>query len=301
MILYYNINAMKNIIINADDFGHSVNKNEAIKLGVQSGIITSTSIITNMPGFEQAVNEVLPEIPFVDLGFHFNIMEGKSLTNPSMLVDNNGFFNRNYIEIMINSNSKKFQQQLKTEFKAQIERILQYKHISHVDSHVHTHAIPPIFNIVSELAKEYKIPFIRTQNEIPYKVPSISLNHNYFTNLIKNILLNTFTFINKKSLCNLSTNDYFIGVLYTGSMTAETILEGLKKIPGGNSTTEIIFHPSLDIESNPSNTCLISKYPFIKVSNNNKKNREFEITQNVEFGKELQNQEYLLTTFTNIS
>ena len=94
---------MKKIIINADDFGYSVNKNEAIKFGFQSGIITSASIITNMDAFEQAVSEILPEIPFIDLGFHFNITEGQSLTSPPMLTNSSGYFNRSYQEIILKS------------------------------------------------------------------------------------------------------------------------------------------------------------------------------------------------------
>lgn len=274
---------MKKIIINADDFGHNANKNEAIKLGFQSGIITSTSVITNMEGFEHAVNEVLPEIPFLDLGFHFNIIEGKSLTNPSLLTDKNGYFNCSYPELILKSPLKKFQEQLETEFRAQIEKILPYKKLSHVDSHVHTHAIPPIFNLVQKLAKEYEIPYIRTQHEIPYKIKSEGITPAYCVNTIKNILLNTFTAINKKSIKDISTTDYFIGVLYTGCMTTETILEGLNKIQDDNSLTEIIFHPTIDIQPN-----------------SKKRNREFEITQDNSFRERLDQLEYLLTSFNNL-
>ncbi len=277
---------MKKIIINADDFGYSVNKNEAIKYGFQCGIVTSASIITNMEGFEQAVNEVLPDVPFLDLGFHFNIMEGKSLTNPSLITDSSGYFNRSYPEIMMEAPYKKFQRQIEAEFRAQIERILQYKHISHVDSHVHTHAIPQIFNVVSSLAKEYKIPFIRTQKELPYIVPSKGI---IGINVIKNILLNTFTFINKLYLCEIDSNDYFLGVLYTGNMTKETIMEGLKKITDDDCITEIIFHPSIDVD--------IPKSKFLSKKRKNKHNKEFEIILDGNFRKELEQNDYFLTSF----
>ena len=59
--------AMKKIIINADDFGYSKENNEAIKLGYESGIITSTSLIVNLEGFENAVFEVFPKIPQIDI------------------------------------------------------------------------------------------------------------------------------------------------------------------------------------------------------------------------------------------
>ena len=96
--------AMKKIIINADDFGYSKENNEAIKLGYKANIITSTSLIANMEGFENAIFEILPEIPQIDIGFHFNIIEGKSLTNQPLLCDKNGNFNNNYLQLILKSN-----------------------------------------------------------------------------------------------------------------------------------------------------------------------------------------------------
>lgn len=272
---------MKKIIINADDFGYSVNKNEAIKYGFQSGVITSSSIITNMDGFYQAINEVLEEIPFIDLGFHFNISEGKSLTNPSLLTDKNGYFNRSYFEIMIESSGKKFQKQIEAEFRAQLEKILEYKYISHVDSHMHIHAIPHIFSLISDLSKEYNIPFIRTQHEIPYKTHSVRIK---CINIVKNILLNSFTAINKHENKNINTNDYLIGVLFTGRMTKETIFSGLKKINNDNSITEIIIHPSIDFN-------LKSKRKL------NRNHKEFEILSDTNFRQKLLDKDYFLTSF----
>ena len=92
---------MKKVIINADDFGISKETNLAIKEGYENGIITSTSLIVNMDAFEHAIFEVLPTIQKLDIGFHFNIIEGKSLTNQSLLCDENGVFNQSYGELII--------------------------------------------------------------------------------------------------------------------------------------------------------------------------------------------------------
>lgn len=68
---------MKKIIINADDFGLTKENNEAIKEGFKTGVITATSLIANTDGFDNAVNDILPLIPDIDVGFHFNIVEGE--------------------------------------------------------------------------------------------------------------------------------------------------------------------------------------------------------------------------------
>ena len=267
--------AMKKIIINADDFGYSKENNEAIKLGYETGIITSTSLIANMDAFENAVMDVLPQIPHIDIGFHFNLIEGKSLTNQQMLCDKNGYFNNSYFQLILKSNNKNFLNQIELEFRAQIEKILKHCKISHIDSHVHTASIPNIHKLITKLAKEYNIKYIRTPYEKPYIVLNKSFNINFPINIIKNILLNSYSLINKREI---KTNDYFIGVLYTGMMDEKTIINGLKRIKKENSITEIIFHPTV---------------------NKNKTNnfREFQITQNPNFKEELRNLGFELTNY----
>lgn len=265
---------MKILIINADDFGYSKANNIAIQKGVQSGIITSAGLMANMDGFEHAATEVLPTIQ-VDVGIHLNIIEGKSLTNQPLLCDKNGNFNNSYCALILKSANDEFLKQTETEFRAQIEKVLKHTKASHVDSHVHTHAIPPIFKLVQKLAEEYNIPFIRTQNEIPYRVEGKPIDQRFLINIIKNILLNAFSFVNRKN--NIKTNDYFIGVLYTGNMTEQTIIEGLKKVKD-NSVTEVIFHPTVD-ESKKDNY------------------REFLITQNPSFKEYLKNSGFSQSTY----
>ena len=269
--------AMKKIIINADDFGYSKENNEAIKLGYEAGIITATSLISNMDGFENAVIEVLPQIPHIDIGFHFNIIEGKSLTNQQLLCNKKGYFNNSYLQLILKSHNKQFINQIEIEFRAQIEKILKHCKISHIDSHVHTASIPNIHKLVTKLAKEYNIEYIRTPYEKPYFVLNKSFNIKFLINILKNILLNSFSLINKKEI---KTNNYFIGVLYTGMMNEKTIINGLKQIKKENSITEIIFHPTID-----------------KSKTNNY--REFKITQNPNFKEELRNLGFVLTNHSS--
>ncbi len=262
---------MKKVIINADDFGLTKEINESVKLGYQSGLITSASIITNTEHFYHAADVILPQIKNIDLGFHFNIVEGKSLTHPSLLCDDKGFFNNSYVDLLFKMNNKNVLLQMEQEFEAQIERILKYHEISHLDSHVHIHSIPSIFKLFIKMAKKYNIKYIRLQKEIPYCIIRKSINKKYMINIIKNILLNSFSFINSKVLKNesdIKTNDYLIGVLYTGFMDENTIINGLKCIKKENSIVEIILHPSL---------CIDEK------NTHDLKYNEFLITQNMDF------------------
>ena len=243
----------KKFILNADDFGMSKAFNTAILEGSQKGILKSTSLVANGDAFEEAVQKVIPQAPDLGIGVHLNIIEGKSLT-PDLreLTDANGNFNLSYGKLILKSyskNNQEFMEQLETEFRAQIEKIKNAGiSISHIDSHVHTHAIPPIFKLVCKLAKEYEIKQIRTQHEHLYLVPDvmIHLNTKYPVNLIKIALLNFFTMQNRAvaKQYGLNTNDYLIGVGYTSMMSSLTIGCGLASLQYKNNiVAEALIHP----------------------------------------------------------
>ena len=256
----------RKFILNADDFGMSKAHNRAVLDGYHKGFLTSASLCANGKAFNAAVNEIIPECPNLGIGVHLNIIEGRALTKAPMLTNKKGKFNKGFSGILLKANDPAFLEQIEFEFRTQIETIQNYAKIDHIDSHVHTHAIPSIFNIAAKLAKEYNIPFIRTQYEEMYFVPSLRkhLNFKYPINILKIILLNYFTMINKKTVqeYGLNTNDYLIGVGYTGIMDSSTVEYGLKAIEG-NCIAEALIHP-----------CNYT------VPNNNQHYNEFLITQN---------------------
>ena len=237
------------VIVNADDFGMSETVNEAVFEGFKNGIINSVSIMANMPAFFGAV-EKIPFMSDTGIGVHLNIIEGKSLTNCPSLCDCNGNFNLSFTQIMQKSLSKDFLKEVETEFRAQIEKVKQFANPDNLDSHVHVHAIPPIFNIVCKLAKEYNIAFVRTQFENLYITPKHKENFSkkHFINFAKVFVLNTFTLINRPQLkkYGLKTNDFVLGVGYTGMMNEQTIDFGLKCHERKTCLIEIICHPDKD-------------------------------------------------------
>lgn len=70
------------LIINGDDFGMDSSINTAVIKSFENLLISSTSLITNMPGFKDAehlihTNKVLDG----NVGIHINITEGDPLTD----------------------------------------------------------------------------------------------------------------------------------------------------------------------------------------------------------------------------
>ncbi len=262
----------KKFILNADDFGMSGAYNKAVLDGYNNGFLTSASICANGKAFDAAVNEIIPECPNLGLGVHLNVIEDKALqdyTKTNMLSDTNGKFNNGYLKLMSLSNNKIFLEQLEKEFRLQIEKVLQFSKVDHIDSHVHVHAIPKIFELTCKLAKEYEIKQVRTQFEKFYVVPDLKkhLSIKYPPNTLKILLLNTFTIQNRKLIkeYDLTTNDYIIGVGYTGMMDDKTVLQGLSAIKE-DAVVEALIHPC--------------KFPKDKPKNQHQK--EFMITQNMD-------------------
>ncbi len=245
--------ADKKFILNADDFGMSEAFNTAILEGYQAGLLKSTSLVANGQAYEEAVNNVIPACPDLGVGVHLNFIEGKSLVKDlNTLTDSDGNFNNSYGQMIIKAYNKKndeFLKQLETEFRAQIEKIKNSGvNITHIDSHVHTHAIPPIFELVCKLAKEYGIKQIRTQFERPYLIPDVMIHLNlaYPINLIKIALLDSFTLINKPvaKKYGLNTNDYLLGVGYTSMMNSLTVAYGLMSLQNKKDIiAEALIHP----------------------------------------------------------
>lgn len=241
----------KKFILNADDFGMSLAFNRAVLEGYSSGILKSASLVANGEAFEDALQRVIPACPDLGVGVHLNIIEGKSLVKGlDTLTDEDGNFNNSFGSLLLKSLNTKdntFMEQLEKEFRAQIEDILAVAYVTHIDSHVHTHSIPRIFNLVCKLAKEYGINQVRTQFEKPYIIPDVfaHINFKYPVNLIKVALLNVFTLINESTVqkYGLKTNDYLIGVAYTSMMNSLSVAYGLKAIKYDKVTVEALIHP----------------------------------------------------------
>lgn len=278
----------KKFILNADDFGMTNAFNMAVVEGYNNGFLTSASICANGDAFDTAVNEIIPECPNLGIGVHLNIIEGRALqdfTKTNLLTDLEGNFKNGYLQMMYLSNNPLFLEQVELEFRAQIEKVLAYTKVDHLDSHVHVHAIPKIFELTCKLAQEYNIKQVRTQFEKFYLIPSVKkhLNLKYPVNVLKVLLLNFFTFKNLQKIKNydLTTNDYLVGVGYTGMMDDKTLEFGLAAIKE-NVTVEALIHP-----------CKFCDTKSMK----NQHQIEFNITQNKDLKDKIQRLGFEITNY----
>lgn len=161
---------MKKIIINADDFGLNTSVNKAIIESFEKGFINSTTMMANMPCFEEAV-ELAHKYRIQDkIGVHLTLTEGQPLTT-SLLIKNiykeiqNSDLRRNKMKFFFLS--KKEKEAILNEFDAQVKRIRDAGIlITHIDTHHHTHEIFTITRLIFTLLKKHNIPSMRILNNL---------------------------------------------------------------------------------------------------------------------------------------
>ena len=81
-------------IINADDFGLSPGVNRGIVSGFRDGVLTSTTMLVNLPHFEDAVN-LARDNPDLPVGIHLSLLWGRPVSEPHRvptLIERDGCF-----------------------------------------------------------------------------------------------------------------------------------------------------------------------------------------------------------------
>ncbi|HEY4390034.1 MAG TPA: ChbG/HpnK family deacetylase [Paenibacillus sp.] len=155
----------RQVIINADDFGLSPAVNRGIIEAFQAGGITSTSLIVNMPGFDDAV-QLAHSHPDLSVGLHFNLTYGRPVSNPASipsLVKEDGAFHGEAIAREWDSRD------VSRELTAQWDRFVQTGlRPTHLDSHHLLHQQhPAIYKLLARKAYHEGIPLRRSQISHP--------------------------------------------------------------------------------------------------------------------------------------
>lgn len=155
----------RKIIINADDFGLNRKVNKAIAAAYSKGVVTSTTIIANMPAATDAV-KTAKGLEGLGVGVHLNIFEGKALSKDSCvesLLDSKARFALSPAKLAFFSSFRHdIRKAIKTEMAAQIQWAFDNGlEPTHLDSHKHIHCFPAVFAIVCQLAEGFGISAIR--------------------------------------------------------------------------------------------------------------------------------------------
>ncbi|RFU69913.1 chitin disaccharide deacetylase [Bacillus sp. V59.32b] len=201
---------MTKLIINADDFGYSKGVNLGIIEAYQNGVVTSATMMTNMPRAAHAAALAL-ENPGLGVGIHLVLDCGAPVCDhvPS-LVNEKGVFHK-----MAGIEQFAELADIENEYASQIERFFALGlKPTHIDSHHHLHGHQKIYPTVERLAEKYRIP-----------IRKVSANPQHMSN----VKLQTAQYFNHDFYGDELTLEYFIGLL-------DTVLP--------YETAEIMTHPA---------------------------------------------------------
>ena len=239
---------MKQLIVNADDFGLHPLINAGIIKGHQEGFITSTSLMPSAPCWQEAVR-LAKENPRLGIGVHLTLVGGVPSVLPkeqvSSLLDDDGLFLPDYVAFAKRYYSGAVKKaELEAELRAQLERALESGvNITHIDSHQHTHVLPGINSLVLKLSNEYNIIRVRIPKE------GYLFTGGFQTGVGRLIGRSGLSFcadmaaLRADSL-GLRHPQHFYGMLAGGHLNAQLIANILRQLPEGVS--EIMTHPGLD-------------------------------------------------------
>ncbi len=150
------------MVIHADDFGETVSITNGIRCAIEAGVLTSTSIMANMPATDYALRRVRALTGHASFGVHLNLCEGLPLTKGRTLVDERGELYPKRLVIRRALTGKLALAELEQEISAQIALVRDAGvPISHVDGHKHLHQLPIVSTAVANVLPRFAIGRVR--------------------------------------------------------------------------------------------------------------------------------------------
>lgn len=233
---------MKQLIINADDFGRHELINLAVEKAFQNGCLRSTTIMAGAKFFDNAV-EIAKRNTNLGVGIHFTLANGYPVLPPEKiptLVTAEGIFHENYIEfIKLYVKGKINRDEIQAELAAQLEKVNRAGlKPTHFDSHQHLHHFPGIIGIALKLAKAANIPAMRVAGT---KIFDGSIES--FGQIVGRLGLGSLSKFAAHSAHtkNILTPDHFSGIVAGEAVTEKFLTKLIKNLEDG--TTEVMLHP----------------------------------------------------------
>ncbi len=242
---------MKELILNADDFGYTTGVNEGIIRAHRDGILTSATLMANGPAFDDAIERAKSN-PKLGIGCHLVLTGGFSVAPkeeiPS-LADSEGRLPRSLGNLVARVSVGSVRtKEIERELRAQLEKIRRSGiELTHVDTHKHTHVHPRVMGAVGRVAREFGITRVRNPIENlrdswrTARIENAPLLGNMAASLAVRAVGSWFNSIARKY--GLRSPDHFLGLAVTGRLSAAALCRLIDTVPEGR--TEIMLHPGI--------------------------------------------------------
>ena len=222
---------MKQLIVNADDFGFTKDVNAGIVEAHTRGILTATTLMANGTAFDDAVR-LAKEHPTLDVGCHLVLVGGRSLVDGRELPGS-------VAELLSAVVRKRLQ--VHAELRAQAARILEAGlRPLHLDTHKHTHLFPPVLEAAARVGEEFGIRWVRRPMDFPLAAGGAPVGKRLVSRCFS-ALRGRFHEVLTRHGCR--TTDHFAGFQMTGRYDAAELAALIRALPQG--LTEFMCHPGI--------------------------------------------------------
>lgn len=244
-----------NLIINADDFGLTLASSQAIKELAELGVLSSTSVMVNMP-YASEIKSML-SIDRLGVGLHFNLTQGKPVSNPneipSLVNAEKSFYPIKELKKKIKNGSVKREHVLK-ELQAQFSLLYELigESLNHIDSHQDINKISFISDVLCNFSKTIKRRLgLRVYNKcyLMTESPEHTLIQPDLFNItefgLKRVLTETVFRLRRKKLSkffNLPDGILITKQRSTRDLLNRLIMTDISKLP--KVTYEVMCHPA---------------------------------------------------------
>ncbi len=209
----------RRLIVNADDFGFTRDVNAGIVEAHRSGILTATTLMATGDAFDDAVR-LAKETPSLDIGCHLVLVGAPGF--PSTIPQLVRAVALGRIRIY-------------DELTRQVRRIVEAGlSPTHLDTHKHTHLLPPVLEAVARISEEFRIPWVRRPFDFPLQPGGVG-----WTNRVMRLMNGRFSTALTRHHCR--STDWFAGFRLTGSYGSEDLINVIRALPEG--VTEFMCHP----------------------------------------------------------
>ena len=216
----------RKLVVNADDFGFTRDVNRGIVEAHRDGILTATTLMATGAEFEDAVR-LAKENPTLDIGCHL------------VLVGSPGF-PESVAQLALSLGRIRVYDELAAQVRRIVEAGLKP---THLDTHKHTHLLPPVLEAVARISQEFSIPWVRRPFDFPLQPGGADWKRRMVSKALGGVR-GRFARVLTKYGCR--STDHFAGFQITGKYGAAELVALIHSLPAG--VTEFMCHPGVCTE-----------------------------------------------------